>query len=110
MAGMKGVVTGFSGVATSAFALYNAYDRVQDMTVSVDRILSQLKDQERDLMRKIILEMVDKGHVGLCHPFATDTTFAAQMRYLLDVGMIRRESRGIYRITEKGEQYLEIMY
>ena len=34
---LRGVVTGFSGVATSAFALYNAYDRVQDMTVSVDR-------------------------------------------------------------------------
>ena len=35
--GLKDVVTGFSGVATSAFALYNAYDRVQDMQVSVDR-------------------------------------------------------------------------
>jgi hypothetical protein len=63
--------------------------------------------------------MVDKGHVhwtdlkkrilGSCHPFATDATFAAQMQYLLDINMIRRESRGIYRITEKGEQYLKIM-
>jgi predicted transcriptional regulator len=78
-----------------------------------------VKDQQRDLMRKAILELVRKGHVhwtdlkkrilGSCHPFATDATFAAQMRYLLDVGMIRRESRGIYKITEKGTQYLKIM-
>jgi len=31
------LVMGFSGVATSAFALYNAVDRVQDMQVSVHR-------------------------------------------------------------------------
>jgi phage-related protein len=42
-AGMKEVVTGFSGVATSAFALYSSYDRVQDMTVSVDRANLQVK-------------------------------------------------------------------
>ena len=33
----KGLVTGFSGVATAGFSLYNAYDRVADMQVSVDR-------------------------------------------------------------------------
>jgi len=42
-AGMKEVVTGFSGVATSAFALYSSYDRVRDMTVSVDRANLQVK-------------------------------------------------------------------
>jgi len=48
------VVTGFSGVATSAFNLYNAYDRVQDMTVSVNRAnlqvqstLNSLEDAQR---------------------------------------------------------------
>jgi hypothetical protein len=35
--GMKGVVTGFSGVATAGYSLYNAYDRVQDMTLQVDK-------------------------------------------------------------------------
>lgn len=41
--GLKGVVTGFSGVATSAMALYGAYDRVQDMQVSVSRANLQVK-------------------------------------------------------------------
>ena len=41
--GLKDVVTGFSGVATSAFALYNAYDRVQDMQVSVDKVNLNVK-------------------------------------------------------------------
>ncbi len=36
-AGLKDVVTGFSGVATSAFALYNAYDRVTTSEVALDR-------------------------------------------------------------------------
>jgi len=31
------------------------------------------------------------------------------MQYLLSIGLIERKSRGIYRITEKGEQYLKIM-
>lgn len=78
-----------------------------------------MKDKERDLMRSLILEMVDKGHVhwtdlkkktlGTCYPFATDATFTAQIHYLLDVGMIQRENRGIYVISEKGRQYLKIM-
>jgi predicted transcriptional regulator len=78
-----------------------------------------MKDQERDVMRKIILELVMKGHVhwtdlkkrslGTCHPFATDTTFANQIRYLLDRGFIERSGRGIYAVTEKGKQYLRIM-
>jgi predicted transcriptional regulator len=70
-------------------------------------------------MRKLILEMVDKGHIhwtdlkkkilGTCYAFATDATFAAQIRYLLNVGMIHKESRGIYVISDKGQQYLKIM-
>ncbi len=33
----KDLVIGFSGVATSAFSLYNVYDRVADMQLNVDR-------------------------------------------------------------------------
>jgi hypothetical protein len=33
----RDVVTGFSGLATAAFSLFNAYDRVADMSVQVDR-------------------------------------------------------------------------
>jgi len=78
-----------------------------------------MKDEQRDLMRKIILEMVQKGHVhwtdlkkkvlGSCHPFATDCTFANQLRYLRMRGFIQRQARGVYLITSKGEQYLQIM-
>ena len=35
--GAKDVVTGFSGIATAGFSLYNAYDRVSDMTLQVDK-------------------------------------------------------------------------
>jgi hypothetical protein len=42
-AGMKGVVTGFSGVATSVFALYGAYDRLDDMQVSINRANYQVQ-------------------------------------------------------------------
>jgi len=50
-----------------------------------------------------------KRVLGSCHPFATDATFASQMQYLLSIGLVERKSRGIYRITEKGIQYLRIM-
>ena len=78
-----------------------------------------MKDYERDTMRKIILSLVKKGPIhwtdlkkkilGSCHPFATDSTFAAQMRYLLRNGHIERVERGTYRITDKGKKYLEIL-
>jgi len=41
--GLKGVVTGFSGVVTGALALYGAYDRVQDMQVSISRANLQVQ-------------------------------------------------------------------
>ena len=78
-----------------------------------------MKDEERDLMRKIILSIVEKGHIhwtnlhkkvlATCHPFATSSTFDRQLRYLLNKGFIERVSRGIYGITESGEKYLEII-
>jgi len=40
---MKDLVVGFSGVATSAFSLYAAYDRVADMQVSINRANLQVK-------------------------------------------------------------------
>jgi DNA-binding PadR family transcriptional regulator len=70
-------------------------------------------------MCKVILEMVSKGHVhwsdlhkkvlDSCHPFATHATFASQLHYLLSKSFIKRESRGIYQITDAGKKYLEII-
>jgi len=78
-----------------------------------------MKDYERDTMRKIILSLVKKGPIhwtdlkkkilGSCYPFATDSTFAAEMRYLLRSGHIERVERGTYSITDKGKKYLEIL-
>jgi len=78
-----------------------------------------MKDHERDTMRKIVLGMVKKGPIhwtdlkkmvlGSCHPFATDSTFNHQLRYLLDKGFIERVERGTYKVTPKGEKYFEIL-
>jgi len=78
-----------------------------------------MKDQERDMMRKIILNMVSKGAVhwtdlqkkvlATCHPFATSHTFNSQLRYLVSKGFIEKVSRGIYYITKSGETLLSIL-
>ena len=39
----RALALGFNNIATSAFSLYDAYDRVQDMQVSVDRANLQVK-------------------------------------------------------------------
>ena len=77
-----------------------------------------MKAEERDQMCKAILEMINKGHVhwsdlhkkvlGSCRPFATHATFVSQLRYLLQKGFIKRESRGVYQITDAGKKYLGI--
>lgn len=79
-----------------------------------------MTDQERDILRKTILEFVKKGHVHytdiekkavatrLC--FATSNTIRKQFyRYLLANGYVERVSRGIYKITERGEKLSEIL-
>lgn len=74
---------------------------------------------KRDILRRTILELLEKGSLHYteldkkvctsCHPFATTNTFKSQFNYLLNNGCITRISRGIYKITEKGEKYLDIM-
>jgi predicted transcriptional regulator len=79
-----------------------------------------LKDQERDVLRKTILQLVAQGCVhytdiekkvvATCMPFATSNTFKAQFYdYLLASGYVERVSRGVYTITEKGKKLLEIL-
>jgi len=70
--------------------------------------------EEQDMMDKIILGMLKKGHVhwtdlekkvlATCHPSATRTRFDNRLRYLLKKMYIERVSRGIYKITESGEK------
>ena len=79
-----------------------------------------MKDQERDVLRKTILELVKKGHVhytdiekkacATCLSFATTNTVRKQFyHYLLLNGYVERVRRGVYKITSKGEKLLEIL-
>ena len=78
------------------------------------------KDQERDVLRKTILELVKKGHVhytdiekkacATCLSFATSNTIRKQFyHYLLPNDYVERVSRGVYKVTSKGEKLLEIL-
>ena len=74
---------------------------------------------EQDIMDKVILTALMRGHVRWtvlekkvltsCHSLATRTRFDNRLRYLLKKEYIERVSRGIYRITEKGIKYMEII-
>jgi predicted transcriptional regulator len=79
-----------------------------------------MKDQERDVLRKTILELTKKGHVHYTDiekkacatslHFATSNTIRKQFyHYLLENGYVERVGRGVYRITLKGERLLEIL-
>ena len=78
-----------------------------------------MKDEERDILRKTILELLAKGFVhytdlekkvcATCHSFATTNTFKPQLDYLLRNEFVERASRGIYHITEKGRKYLVLL-
>jgi len=73
-----------------------------------------MKDRERDVPRKTILELLAKGSMNYtdldkkicatCHSFATTNTFKSQLHYLLSNGYITRIARGIYQITPKAEK------
>jgi len=79
-----------------------------------------MKDPERDILRKTILQFIKKGYVhytniekktvGTGLRFATSNTFRKQFYgYLLPNSYVERVSRGIYKITGKGEKLLEIL-
>jgi len=73
---------------------------------------------DRNVLRGTILELVKKGHVhytdiekkavATCLLFATTNTVRKQFyHYLLLNGYVERVSRGVYKITPKGEKLLE---
>jgi len=81
---------------------------------------TNMKNQERDVLCSTILELVKKGHVhytdiekkacATCLSFATANTIRKQFyHYLLLNGYVERVSRGVYKITSKGEKLLEIL-
>jgi DNA-binding PadR family transcriptional regulator len=78
-----------------------------------------MKDRERDVLRRTILEILAKGYVhytdldkkvcATCHPFATTNTFKSQLHYLLTNGYVARIARGVYQVTGRGENYLALL-
>jgi len=79
-----------------------------------------MKGSERDVSRRTILELVKKGPVhytdiekkacATCLCYATSNTIRKQFyHYLLPNSYVERTSRGIYKITPKGEKLLEIL-
>jgi len=89
---------------------------------SAPNVLGMLKPRvrTRDVLPKTIPEPVKKGHVhytdiekkavATCLRFATSNTIRKQFyHHLLPNGFVERVSRGVYRITQKGEKLLEIL-
>ncbi|MCW4045236.1 MAG: hypothetical protein NWE94_06945 [Candidatus Bathyarchaeota archaeon] len=84
----KNLVMGFSGLATSAFSLYNAYDRVADMQVSVDRANLQVKQSANsveDAQRKLNVAIEKYGADSVQAKAAADDLRLAQERYQVAV-------------------------
>jgi len=75
--------------------------------------------EEQDMMDKVILAALKNGHIRwtvlekkvltTCHSLATRTRFDNRLRYLLKKAYIERVSRGMYRITEKGTKYMQVI-
>jgi predicted transcriptional regulator len=75
--------------------------------------------EEQDMLDKVILSALKKGSVRwtslekkvltTCHSLATRTRFDNRLRYLLQKEYIERVNRGVYRITEKGTKYMEVI-
>ena len=75
--------------------------------------------EEQDLLDKMILETLSKGHIhwtdlekrviATCRAFATRGRFDNRLRYLLKKGYVKRVSRGIYKVTEGGRKYMDVL-
>ncbi len=84
----RALVTGFSGVATSALSLYNAYDRVADMQVSVNRANLQVKTSSNsveDAQRRLNAAVAKYGTDSEQAEAAADDLRLAQERYQVSV-------------------------
>jgi DNA-binding PadR family transcriptional regulator len=81
--------------------------------------LMSRRREEQDMMDKVILAALKRGDVHwtalekrvltTCHSLATRTRFDNRLRYLLKKEYITRVSRGVYRITEKGTKYMQVI-
>ncbi|MCW4033818.1 MAG: winged helix-turn-helix domain-containing protein [Candidatus Bathyarchaeota archaeon] len=75
--------------------------------------------EEQDMLDKVILgalnrcdvrwTALEKKVLTSCHSLATRTRFDNRLRYLLKKEYIQRVNRGVYHITDKGKQYMEVI-
>jgi DNA-binding HxlR family transcriptional regulator len=75
--------------------------------------------EEQDILDKVILKALKNGDMRwtalekkvltTCHSLATRTRFDNRLRYLLNKEYVERVSRGVYRITENGTKYMEVI-
>ena len=79
-----------------------------------------MNDMERDVLRREILKLIQKGHsrwtgiekraCTLGVDFATSNTVKRQFYgYLLPFGYVERVERGKYALTEKGQKLLDLL-
>ena len=83
------------------------------------KLIMSRRREEQDLMDKVILGALKRGDLRwtalekkvltTCHSLATRTRFDNRLRYLLQKEYVERVSRGVYRITEKGTKYMEVI-
>ena len=80
-----------------------------------------MNDMERDVLRREILKLIQKGHsrwtviekraCTLGVDFATCNTVKRQFYgYLLSFGYVERVERGKYALTEKGQKLLDLLF
>ena len=77
------------------------------------------RPEEQDMLDKVILSALKRGDLRwtvlekkvltTCRSLATRTRFDNRLRYLLKKEYIMRVSRGVYRITEKGTKYMQVI-
>lgn len=78
-----------------------------------------MRDADRDVLRKCILELLSDGSVryrdiekkivASCFSFATSNTVEKQLYgYLIPNGYVERVSPGVYGLTEKGVKLLAV--
>ena len=68
------------------------------MTIADERILEYLSTTETSTPKK----MADSGDVRFSRQYIGE-----RCRKLADYGMVQHLGNGVYRLTERGEQYLE---
>lgn len=67
------------------------------------------REHEKKANESFSWTVLEKKVLTTCHSLATRTRFDNRLRYLLKKEYIERVSRGVYRVTEKGIKYMQVI-